>query len=156
MILFLLYCNIEALYALFLCIYYGSFSMAFLRYYSWVQRIAAYLLALDGLLTISFTGEMMRRQVLSIITGIGTIDRLKLAKGKQIAGGDPLPLASIFGIDFPLLWLFPIDPFFDNPDDILGYRRPPSSAAESLSKDQGEITSVQTPLLATGINEDSI
>uniref|UniRef100_A0A7S3K509 Palmitoyltransferase n=1 Tax=Aureoumbra lagunensis TaxID=44058 RepID=A0A7S3K509_9STRA len=151
MILFLLYCNIQALYAIGLCVYYGSISKAFLErnIYNWLQRIAAFCFFFDGVLTLSFTGEMMRRQILSIYTGVGTIDRLKLAKGKKIAGGTPLPLSAIFGIDFPLLWLFPFDPFFENPEQILGFRQPKNLETPAVS-------SAETPLLATSLQEDTI
>ena len=124
MILFLLYCNVMAVYALVLVAYYGAYG-GYLYDEGWLPAVLVALLALDGGLTLMFTGTMMRRQIISIQTGIGTIDRLKLAKGKPIAGGTPVPLSSIFGHTV-LFWLVPLDPDFppDVEEDILGFRSP--------------------------------
>jgi len=147
MILFLFYCNIEALYALVLVGYYGSRSHGFYSY-EWLERILAIFLALDGLFTLAFTGTMMRRQILSIVTGVGTIDRLKLAKGKPIAGGTPLPLSAVFGDATPLLWWLPIDPDFgDSHDAILGLRNAPPASLKDSAFDPAALTSAATPLL---------
>ncbi|KAJ8608509.1 hypothetical protein CTAYLR_005717 [Chrysophaeum taylorii] len=153
MILFLVYCVAQALFAIALCGYYCFESHGF-QSYPWPQRVFAVLLAVDGMLTLAFTGNMTRRQITSVVTGVGTIDRLKLAKGKTIAGGNPLPLSAVFGNGTVMLWWVPIDPDFgDPPDAILGYRSPSYvsvKAAAAAAASSGEIAEANAhlPLLA--------
>lgn len=135
MILFLIYCVAQAVYALLLCLYYGFRSFGFVTYAP-PRRIVALFLAMDGIVTLGFTGTMLHRQYVSLTTGIGTIDRLKQAKGKRIAGGMPRPLTLVFGSNF-LLWPFPFDPDLDDaPDWLFGYRVP------------AHLTTPTTPLLS--------
>ena len=124
MVLFLIYCNVQAVYALALVAYYGGYR-GYLYDEGWLALALTALLGVDGGMTLLFTGTMCRRQVISMQTGIGTIDRLKLAKGKPIAGGTPIPLSSIFGHTV-LFWPLPLDPDFPPEVDaeILGFRCP--------------------------------
>lgn len=126
MILFLIYCNIVASYALGLVAYYGL-GRGFLYERGWTTTGLLALLGVDGCLTLVFTGAMTRRQIIALKTGIGTIDRLKLAKRKPIAGGAPVPLTSVFG-HTRLLWPLPIDPDFPPAveQELLGFRTPRS------------------------------
>merc|ERR1711998_791907 len=73
-------------YALVLTTVYAAQSHVFFDGYAWPQRLLAIGLFVDGACTLAFTGTMTKRQVVSIMTGIGTIDRMKLEKGKEIAG----------------------------------------------------------------------
>ena len=144
MILFLLYCNIQSVFALALVAYYGAVK-GYLWDDGWPNAVLTGLLGVDGGMTLLFTGTMMRRQVISIITGIGTIDRLKLAKGKPIAGGTPVPLSSIFGHTW-LFWLIPLDPDFspEVEEDILGYRLP-----------NGRRNAQREPIFSNGPNSET-
>lgn len=129
MILFLIYCVLQAGYALGLLAYYGVICGFPPR-----QRLLSLFLAMDALVTLGFTGTMLHRQYLSLVTGIGTIDRLKLAKGKRVAGS-PRPFTLVFGFN-PLLWPFPIDPDLDDaPDWLMGFKVP-------------AVTTSATPLLS--------
>ena len=124
MVLFLIYSNLQAVYALALVAYYGGYR-GYLYDEGWLALALTALLGVDGGMTLLFTGTMCRRQVISMQTGIGTIHRLKLAKGKPIAGGTPIPLSSIFGHTV-LFWPLPLDPDFppDVDAEILGFRCP--------------------------------
>ena len=119
MILFLIYCVALAVAAVVVVLinFAALFGAGALD-----GALAGALLA-DGLLTLAFTGAMLRRQVLSLTTGIGTIDRLKLAKGKPIAGGAPVPLEAVFG-ETRCLWPLPFDPDLspEHEADVLGFR----------------------------------
>ena len=61
-----------------------------------------------------------------IITGIGTIDRLKKKATGTIfeSEEEPLKLKDIFGIQGYWTWAFPIDPIFEDYDKIMGYSIP--------------------------------
>lgn len=52
-----------------------------------------------------------------VITGIGTIDRLKGDYGDD----EPVPLQDIFGIQGYWTWPLPIDPIFQDYDKVMGY-----------------------------------
>lgn len=148
MILFLLYCNVQAVYAIVLCAFYGLQTRS-LAAYSWPARLAAAALFFDAALTLAFTGTMLSRQILAVATGIGTIDRLKLAKGKPIAGGTPHPLSHVFGEDCVVFWWLPIDPDFgDEEHTVMGFRTSHSPAIR-LKPPRGfdEAKSQETPLL---------
>lgn len=144
MILFLLYCNFLATYAVCLVAYYGGY-VGYLWEDGWADAVLVAALGCDGLMTLAFTGEMTRRQTISLQTGIGTIDRLKLAKGKPIAGGTPVPLTSIFGHTY-ILWPLPVNPDFpvEVEEDILGFRTPRAAAAPADSDGR---TTDETPLV---------
>lgn len=61
--------------------------------------------------------------VYGILTGVGTIDRLK----KRAAGAwndateETIPLRDIFGIAPVWMWWLPVDPIFADHDRIMGY-----------------------------------
>ena len=61
--------------------------------------------------------------VYGIITGIGTIDRLKKKATDtwHDATEEAMPLTEIFGIGPYWTWLLPTDPIFDDHDWIMGY-----------------------------------
>jgi hypothetical protein len=69
-----------------------------------------------------FTTSMLVSVVYGILTGVGTIDRLKRKAGDvwHDATDEPTPLKDIFGIHIWAWWL-PIDPVFDDYDRIMGY-----------------------------------
>lgn len=57
-------------------------------------------------------------QVYAILTGIGTIDRMK--RRARHLHHMPLKWTDVFGNDFFLLWFLPTDPTFDDEDNVLG------------------------------------
>ena len=64
---------------------------------------------------------------IAIITGIGTIDRVKRRAKKTLLDSDdePMRLTDIFGIGHYIFWFLPTDPIFENYDRIMGYSTTP-------------------------------
>jgi hypothetical protein len=69
---------------------------------------------------------MLMNVCYGIITGIGTIDRLKKKATNTMSQSDeePIPLTDIFGIGPYYTWCLPTDPIFDDYDRVLGYTMP--------------------------------
>lgn len=76
--------------------------------------------------TLLFTSSMIMNVTYGILTGIGTIDRLKKKANQTmgIADEEPILLKDIFGIAGYHTWPFPIDPVFENYDKVMGYSTP--------------------------------
>lgn len=76
--------------------------------------------------TLLFTSSMIMNVTFGLMTGIGTIDRLKKKANNEIAEAveEPLPLKDVFGIGAYWTWLFPIDPLFEDHDRVFGYSTP--------------------------------
>jgi hypothetical protein len=72
--------------------------------------------------------------VYGIITGIGTIDRLKKKATGTISESDeePIPLKDVFGIRPYVEWLVPVDPVFDDYDRVMGYSTPQRLLREQM------------------------
>jgi len=68
-----------------------------------------------------------------VMTGIGTIDRLKKKANNTILNSDeePIPLRDIFGIAGYHTWVVPIDPVFEDYDRVMGF-----STAQRLLREQ--------------------
>lgn len=68
-----------------------------------------------------------------LMTGIGTIDRLKKKATNTMSQSDeePIPLKDVFGIAGYHTWPFPVDPVFDDYDRVMGYSMP-----QRLSREQ--------------------
>ncbi len=77
------------------------------------------------------------------MTGIGTIDRLKKKANDTIADAveEPIPLKDVFGIGAYWTFLFPIDPIFDNYDQVMGYSTPQRLLREETMGDPMKINS---------------
>jgi palmitoyltransferase ZDHHC3/7/25 len=73
-----------------------------------------------------FTSSMLMNVCYGIITGIGTIDRLKKKATNTMSQSDeaPIPLEDIFGIGPYYTWLLPMDPLFAEHDRVVGYTMP--------------------------------
>jgi hypothetical protein len=66
---------------------------------------------------------MMLNVIYGIMTGTGTIDRLKQKADStwHLSDEDPIPMTQIFG-DGPVLgWFVPIDPAWDDFGKLMGY-----------------------------------
>lgn len=70
-----------------------------------------------------FTTSMLVSVTFGIMTGVGTIDRLKRKASDTWESADdkPLPLADIFGMGQWWTWCLPMDPVFDDFDRVHGY-----------------------------------
>ena len=81
------------------------------------------LLAVGALL---FTSSMLMNVQYGIITGIGTIDRLKKKATNTTHQSDeePLLLADIFGMGSWYTWCLPVDPIFPDYDRVMGFTMP--------------------------------
>jgi hypothetical protein len=69
---------------------------------------------------------MIMNVTYGIMTGVGTIDRLKKKANNTNHEGieEPLKLKNIFGIQGYWTWILPIDPVFEDYDLVLGYSIP--------------------------------
>ena len=68
-----------------------------------------------------FVTSMLYNQVYAVLTGIGTIDRMK--RRARHLHHQPVPWADVFGVDSFLLWPLPVTPTFDDEDRVLGYTK---------------------------------
>jgi len=61
-----------------------------------------------------------------IMTGIGTIDRLKKKATNTMSQSDeePIALTDVFGIGGLWTWPLPMDPVFEDFDRVMGYTMP--------------------------------
>jgi palmitoyltransferase ZDHHC3/7/25 len=73
-----------------------------------------------------FTSSMLMNVCYGIMTGIGTIDRLKKKATNTMSQSDeePIQLIDVFGIGGFWTWILPIDPIFDEHDRVMGYTLP--------------------------------
>ena len=76
--------------------------------------------------TLLFVSSMIMNVTYGIMTGVGTIDRLKKKASNTVSEGEeePLKLKDIFGIQGYWTWALPIDPIFEDFDLVLGYSIP--------------------------------
>lgn len=82
-----------------------------------------YLLSTGSLL---FTSSMIMNVTYGIMTGIGTIDRLKkkAMDTMLLSEEEPVSLKDIFGVGGYHTWFFPVDPVFYDYDIVMGYSTP--------------------------------
>lgn len=98
-----------------------------------------------------FTSSMLMNVVYGIMTGIGTIDRLKKKATNTMEDSleEPVPLNDIFGIGPWYTWPFPVDPLFDDYDNVMGYCTPQRLLREQILREQLEAPP-PTPTSLTG------
>ena len=87
-----------------------------------------------------FTSSMLMNVLYGIMTGIGTIDRLKKKATNTMAQSDeePIPLTDVFGIGGYHTWPFPVDPVFEDYDRVMGYSMP-----QRLVREQNVLDRIQ-------------
>ena len=70
-----------------------------------------------------FTTNMIVSVFWAIMTGMGTIDRMKKLEMRTFDQSDeaPIPWTHVFGVGPYITWLFPSDPIFHDYDEIMGY-----------------------------------
>ena len=83
-----------------------------------------------------FTSSMIMNVWYGIVTGIGTIDRLKKKANATIVEADeePIDLIDIFGIGEYYTWLLPSDPIFEDYDRVVRYSTPQRLLREQLKE----------------------
>jgi palmitoyltransferase ZDHHC3/7/25 len=88
-----------------------------------------------------FTSSMLMNVVYGIMTGVGTIDRLKkkAVGNMHEATEEPIPLSHIFGIGPLWQWFLPMDPLFPDYDVVMGYSTP-----QRLLREQMKMTDLDT------------
>jgi len=85
-----------------------------------------------------FTSSMIMNVVYGLMTGIGTIDRLK-KKATDTMGDseeEPIPLTEVFGIGPLWTWPLPMDPLFEDYDRAMGYSTPQRLLREQILREQ--------------------
>lgn len=87
---------------------------------------------------ILFTSSMIMNVTYGIMTGVGTIDRLKKKANNTMNEGEeePLSLKDIFGIEGYWTWVLPIDPVFEDYDLVMGFSIPQRLMREK-KRDEG-------------------
>jgi hypothetical protein len=70
-----------------------------------------------------FVSSMLMNVTFGIMTGIGTIDRLKKKADGTLNDCDeePLKLKDVFGIQGYWTWALPLDPIFEDHDRVMKY-----------------------------------
>jgi hypothetical protein len=83
-----------------------------------------------------FTSSMLMNVCYGIMTGIGTIDRLKKKATNTMHTSDeePIPLKHIFGIEGYHTWPFPCDPIFEDYDAVMGFSTPQRLLREQMKE----------------------
>ena len=81
-----------------------------------------------------FTSSMLMNVVYGIMTGIGTIDRLKKKATGVMESSDEesIPLENIFGIEPWYTWPLPVDPVFPDYDQVMGFSTPQRLLREQM------------------------
>lgn len=84
-----------------------------------------------------FTSSMLMNVVYGIMTGIGTIDRLKKKNDNM---EESIPVAHIFGIDPWYWWWLPVDPHFPDYDLVVGYATPQRLLREQMLVQENRVS----------------
>lgn len=81
-----------------------------------------------------FTSSMIMNVTFGMMTGIGTIDRLKKKANDTIGEAieEPIPLKHVFGIGGYWTWLLPTDPLFEDYDKVMGFSTPQRLLREEM------------------------
>jgi len=84
-----------------------------------------------------FTSSMLSNVTFGVMTGMGTIDRIKSRVSSTTHKADEAPFRfeDIFGIGHRFTWFLPIDPIFPDHDSVLGYSMPQRLLREGGEKD---------------------
>lgn len=105
-----------------------------------------------GVGTFLFTSSMLMNVAYGIMTGIGTIDRLKkkATNTMHISDEEPILLKDIFGIGPFYTWFFPTDPLFDDYDRVLGYSTPQRLLREQMKENPNQAFNEYPPSVISG------
>ena len=99
-----------------------------------------------------FTSSMIMNVTFGLMTGIGTIDRLKKKANNTIADAieEPIQIRDVFGIGAYWTWLLPIDPLFEDYDRVMGFSTPQRLLREEM---RGEPARAFSP---SGVSKDML
>lgn len=104
-----------------------------------------------------FTSSMLMNVVYGILTGIGTIDRLKKKATNTMHQSDeePIPLQDVFGIAGYHTWWLPMDPVFFDYDQVMGYSTPQRLLREQMRDTTigGGATAPDTPSVGLSVGD---
>jgi len=109
--------------------------------------------------TFLFTSSMLMNVCYGLMTGIGTIDRLKKKATNTMSQSDeePIALKDVFGIAGYHTWPFPIDPVFEDYDRVMGYSTPQRLLREQQllerKRPKPDIVPVPTTELPSCVND---
>ena len=83
-----------------------------------------------------FTSSMIMNVTYGIMTGIGTIDRLKKKAMDTMLESEeePIALKDVFGIAGYHTWFLPIDPVFEDYDRVFGFSTPQRLLREQMKE----------------------
>jgi ribosomal protein L40E len=115
--LFLLYTIVEAVYALALIA--TNYSNGATYPSAACSGLVAALLAVS-IATLMFVATMMYNQIYAIVTGIGTIDRMRKRGPK--GNFAPVPWVDVFGVDPWPMYLLPTDVKYRDFHRVMGYK----------------------------------
>lgn len=87
-----------------------------------------------------FTSSMIMNVTYGMMTGVGTIDRLKKKAQDTVLDSDeePIPLKDVFGIAGYHTWFLPIDPVFEDFDKVMGFSTPQRLLREQMKEKSGD------------------
>jgi len=73
-----------------------------------------------------FTSSMLMNITYGIMTGIGTIDRLKKKATNTIGCSEekPISLEDVFGMNRNITWFLPVEPMLPDYDRVVGFSMP--------------------------------
>lgn len=76
--------------------------------------------------------------IYGMMTGIGTIDRLKrkATNAMEMCDEEPIPWTDVFGVGPIYTWWLPIDPLFDDYDRVMGYSTPQRLLREQILREK--------------------
>jgi len=94
---------------------------------------------------------MIMNVTYGIMTGVGTIDRLKKKATNTMNDSieEPVPMKDIFGIGPWYTWPFPADPLFEDFDRVMGFSTPQRLLREQILREQqqsGTSSGVNSPV----------
>ena len=97
-----------------------------------------------------FTSSMIMNVIYGVMTGIGTIDRLKkkAMDTMLLSEEEPIALKDVFGIAGYHTWFIPVDPVFEDFDRVVGFSTPQRLLREEM-KDKGYSNSHSGASVAT-------
>ena len=88
--------------------------------------------------TLLFVSSMVMNVTYGVMTGVGTIDRLKKKATNTINDSmeEPLRMIDIFGIGPWYTWPFPVDAIFEDYDLVMGFSTPQRLLREQILRER--------------------
>lgn len=122
--------------------------------FSPVLQTLVRLMTIAAVCTLLFVSSMIANVAFGLVTGVGTIDRMKRNAGSASGGGGgepgPVDPEAVFGMGPVWTWPFPVDPIFRDHDAVMGYSTPQRLLRERLLLDDGGGSSEASSSAAAG------